>query len=437
MGSCLREIQLGKYAMAVPIEPRHLLADVILRFPDDPFSANRTISMTDLADSPLAAILPRAVQDALFETELRIRQAVTSHLGHPYNLQPAPRAPSTLSALLIGCRCDSSPDPDAWSEVADLERQAIDWLARVWGGSDPGRYRGFVAASGTEGNLRAIHLAREVLPDAILLHGADAHRSIPGAGRMLRVETRAVASLPSGEIDLAALSEALGALNGRPVILVLTCGTSMTGAHDDIAGAITALDEARIAPDRRFVHVDGSLNAMVLPFLPAAPLRIRPDFDMGIDSIVTSGHKMIGTPMPCAALICRTRHCDRIAQALGTVRPEDPMALGSRNGHAVVALWMRLMTHGVAGFSRDALRCTLRAADLAGSLRSIGTKVLLNPWSMTVVFPRPSDAIVRAYQLPCDNGLAHAIVMPSVTDALIERFTTDYLDWFRSTGPEN
>ena len=42
-------------------------------------------------------------------------------------------------------------------------------------------------------------------------------------------------------------------------------------------------------------------------------------------------------------------------------------------------------------------------------------------YSFTVVFPQPGEAIVRTFQLACNKGEAHAIVMPNVTDMLISR----------------
>jgi histidine decarboxylase len=393
--------------------------------------------MTDFAESSLQSALPRNVLDTLFEVELRIRRANATHMGYPYNLHPLPQIPTTLGSYLINNLGDPFAGSHFAAEVCDLERQVIAWLSQVWGGSDPAVHAGSVGASGTEGNIWAIYLGREALPEAVLLHSADAHYSIPKAGRLLRVETREVASSPAGEIELADLGQMLDELKGRPVILALTCGTTMKGAHDDIAGAIAVLDQAGVGPDRRFVHVDGALNAMVLPFLPSAPQRIRPDFCLGVDSISTSGHKMIGTPMPCGALISRKKHLERISRAIAYLRSDDTTLMGSRNGHAVLAIWTRLMTQGVAGFAKDTLRCTLRAADLAGSLRAVGAEVLLNPFSMTVVFPQPSEEIVKTYQLACYKGMSHAIIMPSVTDVLIDRFATEYCTWFRSDGRSN
>jgi serine decarboxylase len=62
-----------------------------------------------------------------------------------------------------------------------------------------------------------------------------------------------------------------------------------------------------------------------------------------------------------------------------------------------------------------------------------GVPTLRNPWSLTIVFPQPAETIVARYQLACNDGQAHAIVMPSVTDELIGRFASDYSSWWRST----
>lgn len=378
--------------------------------------------------------LPHRIEETLFDTELRMRRANDTHMGYPYNLDLSPGVPASLGRYLINNLGDPYAGSHYAAEVCALECEAIAWLSQAWGGGDTELYPGSVGASGTEGNIWGIYLGREAFPTAVLLHGADAHYSIPKAARLQRIATAEVRSTPAGAMDLHDLARVVAQQKGRSVILVLTCGTTMKGAHDDIAGAIGVLNAAGIGPDQRYIHVDGALNAMVLPFLPTAPKAIIPDFRMGIDSISTSGHKMIGTPMPCGALICRKPHLERISQAIAYLRSNDTTLMGSRNGHAVLAIWTRLMAHGVAGFAQDALRCTTRATEMANALRAAGVSVLLNPHAMTVVFPEPSDEIVRTYQLPCDKGLAHVIIMPSVSDRLIDQFTRAYCAWFRTAG---
>jgi histidine decarboxylase len=244
------------------------------------------------------------------------------------------------------------------------------------------------------------------------------------------MSTEPVACEPGGAIDISAFKRTLAQVRGTAVIVALTCGTTFKGAHDDIGAVLDALDTAGFGAKRRFVHVDGALDAMVLPFVKEAPDTLQPSFRRQIDSISTSGHKMIGTPMPCGVLVARRRHVARIASAVAYLRSNDTTLMGSRNGHAVMALWSRLIGHGVDGFRADTRTCLERVGRLAGALRAAGVPVLHNPHSLTLVFPQPNEDMVRKYQLACNEGDAHAIVMPSVSEELIGRFLSDYLAWW-------
>lgn len=367
----------------------------------------------------------------------RIRGAHADHLGYPYNLTGMASMPSALNDYLINNLGDPYAGSHYGSEVCDLEREVVDWLMNLWECPDPANYWGSVGASGTEGNIWALYLGREALPEAVLLHSAEAHYSIPKAARILRTNAISVACRADGAIDLDALSATLSRLDrSKGVILALTCGTTVKGAHDDIGGAMARLDAAGFTEAMRFVHVDGALNAMVLPFLEGVPQGLRPTFRHGIDSMSTSGHKMIGCPMPCGVLIARRTHVARVASAVAYLRSDDTTLMGSRNGHAVLALWKQLVGHGAAGFRKDAGRCLRMAERLAASLRKIGAPVLHNPHSLTVLFPEPGDAIVRKFQLSCTGGWAHAIAMPNVTIAHMQRFTDAYASWWAAGEKE-
>jgi len=380
-----------------------------------------------LQTPPSRAAYPAAIEADLARTEARMREAHATHLGYPYNLSFPTGVPDTLGQFLINNLGDPYVGSHYASEVCRHEREAISILMNLWNCRDPENFWGSIGASGTEGNLWGIYLGREALPEAVLIHSADAHYSLPKAARIQRVPAVEVASTPAGEMDLGDLARAVGELKERPVILALTCGTTMKGAHDDIAGAIRVLDDLGYGPDRRYIHIDGALNAMVLPFLPEADRAIRPSFDLPIDSISTSGHKMIGTPMPCGAIICRREHVERISRSIAYLRSDDTTLMGSRNGHAVLAIWARLMLHGSDGYARDARRCTALAQALAQRMRAAGAEVLCNPHSLTVVFPQPQERLVRRYQLASARGLAHVVVMPNVTEDLLDRFVGDWI----------
>ncbi len=384
------------------------------------------------APDPSRALTASAL--SLHAVEQRMRSAHASHLGYPYNLVCKPAEPAGFGNYLINNLGDPYAGSHYGSEVCDLEREAIAWLMDLWDCADHKAFWGSIGASGTEGNLWALYLGREALERPVLLYSADAHYSIPKSARILRIEERRVASHADGSINLASLRNTLPLLGGRPVILALTCGTTVKGAHDDIGGALAVLDQAGYGPERRYVHIDGALNAMVLPFLDGVPLALQPSFRHAIDSISTSGHKMIGTPMPCGALVARRRHVERVSSAVAYLRSNDTTLMGSRNGHAVLAVWLRFMEHGQQGFRADTRISTARAASLAVTLRGAGVPVLLNSFSLTLVFPKPAEDLVNTYQLACNGGEAHAIIMPSVTDQLINRFADDYLAWWQASG---
>jgi histidine decarboxylase len=362
----------------------------------------------------------------------RMRSAHANHLGYPYNLNFSPGVPTHLHTFLINNLGDPYAGSHYGSEVCDLEREAVSWLMELWHCDNRDDHWGSIGASGTEGNIWGIHLGREAFPNAVLLYSADAHYSIPKAARLLRMEAQCVASNTAGEMDLDALSHVITTLKAQEVVVALTCGTTMKGAHDDVAGVISRLDAAGFDNTRRYIHLDGALNAMVIPFVDDAPESIRPSFRQSIDSLSVSGHKMIGTPMPCGVLVSKRKHVERIASAISYLRSNDTTLMGSRNGHAVLAVWARFFGHGLAGYRRDAASCLTKASELAASLRVRGVPVLLNEHSLTVVFPQPSEDIVKRYQLACYKGEAHVVVMPNVTSALLARFLADYLDWWET-----
>jgi histidine decarboxylase len=369
-------------------------------------------------------------QDRFDAIRKRVAEAHSTHLGYPYNLNGLTDVPVGLRGYLINNLGDPYTGSHYGSEVCDLERESMDWLMNLWECGDHADYWGSIGASGTEGNFWALYLAREALPGAKLIYTREAHYSIPKAAKILRMEALCVECSASGAVDLEEFTTAIGQLADASVIVALTCGTTVKGAHDDIAAVVEILDHAGYGRDRRYVHVDGALNAMVLPFADGVPAAIKPTFRHGIDSISTSGHKMIGTPMPCGALVARRQHVERIASSVAYLRSNDTTLMGSRNGHAVLAIWSRLFGHGAHGYRADVRRCLDLTEYLCGKLRSANIPLLCNPSSITVLFPQPSEPIVNTYQLACSRGDAHAIVMPNVTQTLIDNFVRDYTAWW-------
>ena len=129
-----------------------------------------------------------AIEDVLWQTENRIRSAHATHLGYPYNLVSYSPVPASLGDYLVNNLGDPYVGSHYASHTCDLEREAVAWLMDLWQCDDHDRFWGSVGASGTEGNIWAMYLAREAFPNAKLLYSREAHYSIPKAARILRME---------------------------------------------------------------------------------------------------------------------------------------------------------------------------------------------------------------------------------------------------------
>ena len=356
----------------------------------------------------------------------KFEKARKTHLGYPYNLDFDACRSSAFSGYLINNLGDPYVGAHYGTEVCDQERHAVEWLMKQWGCEDPSQYWGSIGASGTEGNIWAAYLARELLGNPILIHSTEAHYSIPKAAKILRTDTSVCKADTNGAIDLNDLRRLVALHQGSPLLIMLTCGTTMKGAHDDISGVLSVLHDSGVKRDRRYVHVDGALNAMVLPFVEGAPISLRPTLQHDIDSISTSGHKMIGTAMPCGLLVTHRKYTEIVAESISYLRSDDTTLMGSRNGHAVLAIWNRFMDHGAVGFAKDSAYCIKTASQLASDLRDLGVSVLHNPFSLTVVFPKPSSRMIKTYQLAVDGDFAHAVIMPNIKRPLLDQFILDY-----------
>jgi histidine decarboxylase len=285
---------------------------------------------------------------------------------------------------------------------------------------------GYVTNGGTEGNHYGLFLARELLPGGMVYYSQDAHYSIDKILRCLNLRSIMIRSHSDGRMDLEDLRETLRIHRDVPPIICATIGTTMKGAVDDIAGIQTIFTD--LAIHRHYIHADAALGGMMLPFVDNPPPW---NFKTGIDSIAISGHKMVGSPIPCGVVLAKKNNVDLIAQSVEYIGTLDTTLSGSRNAIAPLFLWYAFHTVGIDGFKRLIPAC-LEVADYAiAQLNKIHCNAWRYPYSNTVVFDRPAPDVTRDWQLACQGTLSHLITMPHVTPNHIDRLVAD----IQAAGP--
>ncbi len=299
----------------------------------------------------------------------------------------------------------------------DIEKRVIDRFAQLFH-APRGSYWGYVTNGGTEGNLYGLYLARELHPDGVVFFSDQTHYSTMKNLRLLQMPSVMVPSLSNGEIDYAALRNALVREGKkRTPILFANIGTTMKGAIDDVGRMREILSALKIK--EHYIHCDAACFGMILPFLKDH----RPPFDfrVKIDSMAISGHKVIGTPIPCGVILTKKSHAKKVDKFIEYVGVVDKTITGSRNGLSPLFLWHEMIFAAEEKFRKKINDCVDKADYAVRRFQEQGVAAWKNANSIIVVFPRPSEKIVRKWQLAVEGEVAHIITLPHVSRKILDR----------------
>lgn len=357
----------------------------------------------------------------LQETLQRIDQKAETLVGYPCNQAFDYSELLPFLAYHMNNVGDPFADTNYGPNTHDFEREVIQTQAGFTRAPSDD-YWGYITNGGTEGNLYGLYLARELYPDGIVYYSEDTHYSVAKSLRVLRTRSIMIRSQENGEIDYDDLRETLRIHRDSPPIVFANAGTTMKGAVDNVQRIKRMIDELRIPSS--YIHVDAALSGMILPFVEA------PDhwnFEAGADSISTSGHKMIGSPLPCGMVIARKKNVERIARSVEYVGVLDTTLTGSRNAFTPLVLWYAMKRLGAVGMKQNVQSCLKMADYTISELEKRGIPAWRNKNSITVVFPRPSDEVIKKWQIAPYGEIGHLITMPHVEKRTVDQFVADYL----------
>lgn len=282
---------------------------------------------------------------------------------------------------------------------------------------------GYVTNGGTEGNLYGLYLARELYPKGIVYFSQDTHYSVSKNVHFLGMRHIMIRSQPNGEMDYEDLFETLRIHRDVPPIIFANIGTTMTEAKDDIVRIQAMIKQ--LAIPHHYIHCDAALAGAIAPFQ-----QPRPPFDFadGADSISISGHKFLGSPIPCGLVLARKAHVDRIARAISYIGNLDTTVTGSRNGLSPLILWQQIRRLGVEGLRQRVAQALELTAHAEQRLQAGGIPAWRNPGAITLVFPSPAQTLIDRWQLATANGISHLILVPGVERSQVDQFIDELLE---------
>ena len=300
-----------------------------------------------------------------------------------------------------------------------FEREVINRFAELMRIS-PDEAWGYVTSGGTEGNMYGLYLAREMYPNAIFYFSEETHYSVLKNVRLLNARYIMIKRQENGEIDYDDLQDMVRVHRDVPAVIMATIGTTMRGAVDDIVRIRAILEE--LAVTNYYIHADAALSGMILPFVEdPQPFG----FDVGIDSVSVSGHKLIGAPLPCGVVVTKKTHVERVGRAIELVGVQDTTLSGSRSAIGPLMMWYALAKYGDEGFRKLVGGMLDTAEYTVGQFNERGIPAWRHKNSVTVVFPRPAAEVFRKWQIAPEGKIAHIITMPHVTREMIDELVAD------------
>jgi glutamate/tyrosine decarboxylase-like PLP-dependent enzyme len=342
-------------------------------------------------------------------------------IDHPRYFAFIPAAPAPAAALADVLLAVNAIYGGSWIEASGpvhAENEALAWLAELAGFPDTAG--GCFVQGGTNGNLSALHAARERARHAgspathVACH-AEVHSSVRSMARIMDAE---VLPVPGDRLTGEALEQAL-----QPGVfaVVATAGTTNLGTIDDLAGV------AAVCADRGiWLHVDGAygLGALCAP-------SARPRF-AGLeraDSFIVDPHKWLFSPFDCCALVYRDPALGRAAhrqhasylEALyddeEAFNPSDYGVHLTRRARGL-PLWFALAVHGTEAFATAVERTLETAREAAAEIgRRSELELLAEPELTVLAFRRrgwaPADYARWAERLRTSGT---AFLLPTTVD---------------------
>ncbi len=355
-----------------------------------------------------------------FLADARVKAA--SYLGYPASRD----LDGSLLSDCLDLPLNNIGDPfvgGTWKvDSREFEREVLLFFADLLRAPE-NNWWGYVTNGGTEGNLYGLYLARELYPDGVVYLSQESHYSVTKNVHFLNMRHIMIRSQKNGEIDYDDLRETISLHRDRTPIIFANIGTTMTEAKDDIARIQAIIAELEVP--NFYIHCDAAMSGALAPFLDDPPPF---DFADGAHSIAISGHKFLGSAIPCGIVMALKSNVDRIARSIAYIGNLDTTISGSRNGLTPLILWQLIRSLGREGLAErvaEALRLTDYAVE---QMTRLGIDVKRNPNAITLYFPAPRAEVVERWQLASNNGMSHIILVPGTAREMLDRFIKDIAD---------
>mmetsp|Transcript_22339 Transcript_22339/g.59080 ORF Transcript_22339/g.59080 Transcript_22339/m.59080 type:complete len:303 (-) Transcript_22339:324-1232(-) len=289
----------------------------------------------------------------------------------------------------------------------------------------------------------------------------ESHYCVPKGAALfglpvVQVETRTEQSGEMDAEDLLFKVRAEREVNpDLKVVVCLNTSSTMKASLDHALSASSALHEAGVSEEDRWLHVDGAFQSCVYAFLDDAeeimPFMKAPTEDgyVRIHSIATSVHKQLGSCIPAGVCMFDKKRARTVKAAvrrtLKNMIPRETQAevasylstfgtvmTGTDNGVLAAIVWSRVKELGYSGLQAFAKHCMAVSKYAFDKLEANVSKTGVKPYrnkhaNIITMRPPPSWWVLNTYGLPSAAGESHIVMCAHVGTDVIDDLIKDMI----------
>jgi tyrosine decarboxylase/aspartate 1-decarboxylase len=315
-------------------------------------------------------------------------------------------------------------DPELFPGTKEMESRFIDFLSGLL--HAPTTATGQIVSGGTEGNITAMWIAKQLSGKKEILLPESAHFSFQKIASLMDMKLIEVPLTNDYVLDITRLKKKI---SPKTAAVVGLAGSTELGTIDPIP------EVSEICTDERlFFHVDAAFGGFIIPFLKELRYRV-PDFDFrlkGVSTISIDSHKMGYAAIPLGTLMIRKK------QWLESISVESPYIssekqagiLGTRSGAPIAAAYAVAQYLGMDGYRTMVETCMEVTHYAEQRITDLGLALVIKPTMnvLGVKLKKPGQVVKKLSEkgwrvnkverLSC----IRLVLMPQITRQIIDEF---------------
>jgi tyrosine decarboxylase/aspartate 1-decarboxylase len=318
-------------------------------------------------------------------------------------------------------------DPELFPGTKEIEIKLTIFISDLL--NAPKTATGLIGSGGTESNITAIWLAKNLSGKKEVIIPESAHFSFKKIASLMDIKLVTIPLNKDFCIDITKVKEKI---NKNTIAIVGIAGSTELGTIDAIP------DLSKICLDENiFLHIDAAFGGYVIPFLKELGYDAT-DFDFslkGVSSISIDAHKMGASAIPLGTLIIRDKKwLDKISVETPYISQKRQTGLlATRSGGPIAAAYAVAKYLGRKGYKDLVKGCMNTTKYTVNKINDLGLSLVVKP-SMNVLgikLKNPLKVVIKLKELgwrvnKMDRLSAIRIVlMPHVTKEIIDNFILD------------